>query len=84
MREEATAVLGRCTRATARADTDCIYRYLGQGHEVGVEIPVIVEQTPLDESAGETLRAAFEREYHRLYEGIIPGVEVEILTWTLW
>ena len=84
MREEATAVVEAGAPAQQLAQTQTAFmRYLGQGHEVGVEIPVIVEQTPLDESAGETLRAAFEREYHRLYERIIPGVEVEILTWTL-
>ena len=84
MREEATAVVEAGAPGQQLAQTQTAFmRYLGQGHEVGVEIPVIVEQTPLDESAGETLRAAFEREYHRLYERIIPGVEVEILTWTL-
>ena len=84
MREEATAVVEAGAPGQQLAQTQTAFmRYLGQGHEVGVEIPVIVEQTPLDESAGEPLRAAFEREYHRLYERIIPGVEVEILTWTL-
>jgi N-methylhydantoinase A len=84
MREEAAAVVEAGAPGQPLAQTQTAFmRYLGQGHEVGVEIPVIVEQTPLDESAGETLRTAFEQKYHRLYERIIPGVEVEILTWTL-
>ncbi|HIC26255.1 MAG TPA: hydantoinase/oxoprolinase family protein, partial [Gammaproteobacteria bacterium] len=84
MREEAAAVVEAGAPGQPLAQTQTAFmRYLGQGHEVGVEIPVIVKKTPLDESAGETLRAAFEREYHRLYERTIPGVEVEILTWTL-
>ena len=29
------------------------------------------------------LRAAFEDEYRRLYSRVIPGVEVEILSWVL-
>jgi len=58
-------------------------RYMGQGHEVSVEIPVVVRQDQLDDDSREMLQVAFEQEYHRLYERTIPGLEVEILTWTL-
>ncbi|MCP5149284.1 MAG: hydantoinase/oxoprolinase family protein [Ectothiorhodospiraceae bacterium] len=58
-------------------------RYVGQGHEVGVELPIRVEQPRLDADAAAQLRASFEREYHRLYERTIPDLEVEILTWVM-
>jgi N-methylhydantoinase A len=35
-----------------------------------------------NEDAGE-LRAAFEAVYRRLYSRVIPGVEVEVLSWVL-
>ena len=56
---------------------------MGQGHEVSVEIPVVVRQDQLDDDSREMLQVAFEQEYHRLYERTIPGLEIEILTWTL-
>ncbi len=58
-------------------------RYVGQGHEVGVEIPVRVEAERLGPDAGARLRERFEAEYHRLYERTIPDLEIEILTWVL-
>ena len=84
MRDEAYSVVragasGQATRETRTA----FMRYMGQGHEVSVEIPVVVKETELDNDASENLRVAFEQEYHRLYERTIPGLEVEILTWML-
>jgi N-methylhydantoinase A len=84
MRDEAYSVVragasGQATRETRTA----FMRYMGQGHEVSVEIPVVVKETELDNDAPENLRVAFEQEYHRLYERTIPGLEVEILTWML-
>ena len=84
MRDEAYSVVyagaeGQPTRETRTA----FMRYMGQGHEVSVEIPVVVEETQLDPDAAGRLREAFEKEYQRLYERIIPGLEVEILTWSL-
>ena len=84
MRDEAYSVvsLGAGGQETQETRT-AFMRYMGQGHEVSVEIPVVVRQAELDNDAPENLRVAFEKEYHRLYERIIPGLEVEILTWTL-
>ena len=58
-------------------------RYVGQGHEVGVELPVRIHTPRLGPDAPEVLTAAFEDEYRRLYERSIPYLEVEILTWVL-
>jgi len=54
-------------------------RYRGQGHEIAVPLPA----RPYGEADGALLQAAFETEYRRLYSRIIPGVEVEILSWVL-
>ncbi|MBN9025136.1 MAG: hydantoinase/oxoprolinase family protein [Rhizobiales bacterium] len=54
-------------------------RYRGQGHEVVVAMPVR-DFGPDDAAA---LRAEFERNYQALYGRVIPGLDVEILTWTV-
>ena len=54
-------------------------RYVGQGHEIVVPLPV----RPLTVGDRETLAEAFDSEYARLYGRTIPGQEREILSWTL-
>jgi len=54
-------------------------RYRGQGHEIAVPLPVRAYR----ESDAAILHAAFEQEYRRLYSRVIPGVEVEVLSWVL-
>ena len=54
-------------------------RYVGQGHEIVVPLPV----RPLAAGDGETLAEAFDSEYARLYGRTIPGQEREVLSWTL-
>ena len=54
-------------------------RYVGQGHEIVVPLPV----RPLAAGDGETLAEAFDAEYARLYGRTIPGQEREVLSWTL-
>src|SRR2546421_134359 len=54
-------------------------RYRGQGHEIAVPVPARAYR---DNDAAE-LMAAFEEVYRRLYSRIIPGVEVEVLSWVL-
>jgi N-methylhydantoinase A len=51
-------------------------RYRGQGHEVAVALP----PGTVDAAA---LRAAFDATYARVYGRVIPGLEVETVTWTL-
>jgi N-methylhydantoinase A len=52
-------------------------RYVGQGHEVVVSLPL----RELAAEDRETLGDAFDREYRRLYRRSLPNAEVEILTW---
>lgn len=77
MRAEAEAVvrLGVTTGELVETRTGFM-RYRGQGHEVAVPLP----NGPLDPAA---LRAAFDATYARVYGRVIPGLEIEAVTWTL-
>ena len=84
MRAEARSVVeagagGRPLNETRTA----FMRYVGQGHEVGVELPVRIDTPRLEANGAQALMGAFEREYERLYERTIPNLEAEILTWVL-
>ena len=54
-------------------------RYVGQGHEIAVDLPV----EDYDESHKDIFRDAFEAAYTKLYGRTIRGVEIEALSWTL-
>ncbi|PON15437.1 methylhydantoinase [Candidatus Entotheonella serta] len=84
MRDEAVSVVeaGAGGRPLSEIRT-AFMRYVGQGHEVGVELPIRIETPRLEANAEAVLLAAFEAEYHRLYERTIPNLDVEILTWVL-
>jgi N-methylhydantoinase A len=77
MRAEAEAVVRLGYPAGDLAEIRTAFmRYRGQGHEVAVVLP----PGPIDTVA---LRAAFDATYARVYSRVIPGLEVEALTWTL-
>ncbi len=53
-------------------------RYVGQGHEIKIALsPAPVER------AADSLRETFEAEYARQYGRTVPGLAVEVLTWSL-
>jgi N-methylhydantoinase A len=80
MRGEAEAIVRRGAGGAPLTETRSAFmRYRGQGHEIAVSLPT---RTYRDEDAA-VLRAAFETEYRRLYSRIIPGVEIEVLSWVL-
>ena len=81
MHEEArSVVVAGAGEDGALAETRHAYmRYVGQGHEIVVPLPV----RPLEAGDGETLARAFDAEYARLYGRTIPGQEREVLSWTL-
>ncbi|MDA1099825.1 MAG: hydantoinase/oxoprolinase family protein [Proteobacteria bacterium] len=54
-------------------------RYIGQGHEIVVEVPA----RALTDADGAALKEAFDRAYEALFGRVIPSMEVEILTWAL-
>ena len=80
MRGEAEPIVRRGAGAAPLTETRSAFmRYRGQGHEIAVPLPT---RNYHDDDAA-LLRAAFEDEYRRLYSRVIPGVEVEILSWVL-
>jgi N-methylhydantoinase A len=54
-------------------------RYVGQGHEIVAGLPV----RPLDAGDRALLQAAFDEAYDRLYGRLIPGLDVEVLSFGL-
>jgi N-methylhydantoinase A len=54
-------------------------RYVGQGHEIAVELP----QRRLTNADSESLRKAFEKDYATLFERSIPDAAIEILSWSV-
>ena len=87
MRAEAAAVVGEGAPGVATTERAHAYmRYVGQGHEIGVELPLEVvggKGEANSEEAVAALRAAFDRAYRTVYGRTIPGLDVEVLSWTL-
>ena len=54
-------------------------RYVGQGHEIRVSLPL----RPFGPGDSQTLQAAYDQAYRRLFQRVIPGADVEVLTWSL-
>ena len=80
MRSEALAVVRLGTNSEHLAETRQAYmRYVGQGHEIAVSLPV----EHYGEQHAHVFREAFETVYTQLYGRTITGVEVEVLSWTL-
>ena len=65
------------TKATVRIIADC--RYVGQGHEIRVSVPV----KKLAAGDGARLKAEFERLYEQVYGLRIPNQEAEAITWSV-
>ncbi len=80
MTEDARAVvepaLGKA-RASVQIIADC--RYIGQGHEIRVQVPA----KPLTSKDGARLKAEFERLYEQVYGLRIPHQEAEAITWSV-
>ena len=80
MRAEAEPIVRRGAGDVALSETRSAFmRYRGQGHEIAVQLPTRAYR---DEDAA-LLHAAFEDAYRRLYSRVIPGVEVEVLSWVM-
>ena len=54
-------------------------RYIGQGHEIEVELP----EEPLQRTDREILMNRFDKEYALQYTRTIPNMDIEILSWSL-
>jgi len=80
MSHEAVDVVRAAAPSAPCEETRLAYmRYLGQGHEIPVALPV----RALRDDDASLLQDAFDQAYQRLYERTLPNAEVEILTWAL-
>jgi len=80
MHEEALAVVRQGSDASDLIESRQAYmRYIGQGHEIAVTLPV--ENFSKDHAA--IFLQAFEAAYRHLYGRTIDGIDVEALSWTL-
>src|ERR1041385_5635477 len=80
MRQEAEAIVRRGELAAELTETRSAFmRYRGQGHEIAVPMPA----RPFRAEDADALLRAFEEAYRALYRRVIPGVEVEVLSWVL-
>ena len=80
MRHEAQDIVRLGAPQGALDETRIGYmRYVGQGHEVEVAVPC----RELEAGDAETLQAAFDAAYRTHYARVIPGMDVEVLTWSL-
>ena len=80
MRAEAEAIVAEAAAGAPLVESRTAFmRYLGQGHEISVELP----GRDLTVADGAVLQEAFDAAYTRLYGRTIPDLDVEILSWTL-
>ena len=64
-------------KPSIKIKADC--RYVGQGHEIQINIP----SRALRDADGKTLKATFEKAYKSVYGLIIPNQQVEAITWSV-
>ena len=80
MRDEALSVVrAGAPEAPLDEDRTAFMRYVGQGHEIEVELP----ERPLVADDSALLKERFDRAYESLYARTIPDADVEILSWAI-
>ena len=80
MRAEAEAVVAAGAPGARLIETRTAdMRYRGQGHEITVDLP----PGEFDAASRTRLAAAFAEAYASTYGRIIPGLDTEIMNWTL-
>jgi N-methylhydantoinase A len=80
MHRESLAVVRQGTARDDLEETRHAYmRYVGQGHEIPVSLPV----ETYGGQHGAIFQKAFEAAYRQLYGRIIESVDIEVLSWTL-
>jgi N-methylhydantoinase A len=65
--------------APVRERRAAFMRYVGQGHEITVELP----NRPLTNADLPALRRQFEKDYAAMFERPIPGAAIEVLSWSV-
>jgi N-methylhydantoinase A len=78
MVEEAERVVAQGNPGAPVAQVRLAYmRYVGQGHEIPVPLPL--RRLQADDVA--TIRTAYECEYAKFYDRLVPGAEIEVLSY---
>ena len=80
MRDEAEHIVAEAAPEAELIETRTAdMRYRGQGHEIMVDLP----PGPYDSSILEMLATLFDTAYTATYSRRIPGLDVEVMNWTL-
>ena len=80
MYDEAKAVVEAGAPGSVVSEHRLAYmRYLGQGHEIAVNLPT----RPLTDDDADLVQTSFDATYERFYQRTLPNAEVEVLTWAL-
>ena len=80
MRQEALAVVRLGAPDEPLTETRAAFmRYRGQGHEIAVGLP----NRAYGAADAEDMHRRFEAQYKAVFGRVIPGLEVEALSWTL-
>src|SRR5690349_4672567 len=80
MSREATELVAPGARGQKTMERRLAYmRYVGQGHEITVTLPVRALKT----ADAQALREVFEKEYTALFARPIPGAAIEVLSWSV-
>jgi N-methylhydantoinase A len=80
MYDEAKAVVEAGAPGSVVSEHRLAYmRYLGQGHEIAVNLPT----RPLTDDDADLVQDSFDATYERFYQRTLPNAEVEVLTWAL-
>jgi N-methylhydantoinase A len=80
MRDAAVAVVEQGSFGAKLTESRIAYmRYVGQGHEIPVPLPV----RTLTQDDVAMIRAAYDTEYTRFYDRPVPGSDVEIMSYAV-
>jgi N-methylhydantoinase A len=80
MQLEAMDVVGQGSFGAPTTETRAAFmRYVGQGHEIPVPLPV----RPLTQSDIAEIRDAYDEAYARFYDRPVPGSDVEIMSFAV-
>ena len=80
MRDAAVSVVQQGSFGAKLTENRIAYmRYVGQGHEIPVPLPV----RTLTQDDVATIRAAYDAEYTRFYDRPVPGSDVEIMSYAV-
>jgi N-methylhydantoinase A len=80
MAQEAADVVAKASFGAATRETRLAYmRYVGQGHEIAVPLPV----RHLAGDDVSMIRAAYDAEYTKFYNRPVPGSDIEVMSYAV-